>query len=59
MNCDGVLDLDDVPAMVLALLDPAGYAAAYPACDILNGDMQSDGNVNGGDVQGFVNLLMP
>ncbi len=52
------LDLDDVSSFVQALLDPAGYAAAFPDCDMLNGDMQPDGSVDGGDVQGFVDLLI-
>jgi hypothetical protein len=59
MNCDCAVDLPDVDTFVLALLDPAGYAAAHPACDILHGDMQPDGNVNGGDVQGFIDQLVP
>jgi hypothetical protein len=44
---------------VQALLDPAGYAAAYPACNILHADMQPNGFVDGADVQEFVNLLTP
>lgn len=59
MNCDCELDLLDVDAFVLALLDPAGYAIAYPGCDILRGDMQPDGNVDGLDVRGFLGLLIP
>ncbi len=59
MNCDGVLDMDDVSAMVLALLDPDAYAAEYPDCDIANGDMTDDGSVDGLDVQGVVDLLIP
>ncbi len=57
MNCDGVLDLDDVPAMVLALLDPDAYAITYPDCDITAGDINEDGNVDGLDLQGFVELI--
>lgn len=59
LNCDCELDLLDVDAFVLALLDPAGYAIAYPGCDILRGDMQPDGNVDGLDVRGFLVLLIP
>jgi hypothetical protein len=58
MNCDGVVDLDDVPAMVLALIDPDEYAAQYPDCDIATGDMNEDGDVNGLDLQPFVNALL-
>ncbi len=58
MNCDGVLDALDAEAMALALADPDGYAAAYPACDINNGDLAPDGLVNGDDVQPFVDALV-
>lgn len=57
MNCDCVVDLADVPAFVQALLAPATYAATFPDCHLSNGDMQTDGNVDGGDTQGFLNLL--
>lgn len=59
VNCDCAVDPLDVEAFVLALVDPAGYAVAYLTCDLLNGDMQPDGSVNGDDVQGFVDLLIP
>jgi hypothetical protein len=39
---------------VLALSDPAGYAAAYPDCDILNADINCDGAVNAFDIDPFV-----
>ncbi|OWY70172.1 hypothetical protein B7486_17095 [cyanobacterium TDX16] len=60
MNCDCMVDLLDVDPFVLALLDPVAYALAYPPpCSIFNGDMQPDGNVDGGDVQAFVDLVVP
>lgn len=59
MNCDCFLDPLDIDAFVQALLDPAGYATTYPACNILRGDIQPDGNVDGADIQGFINLLFP
>jgi hypothetical protein len=54
LNCDGVVDVLDVDPFVLALVDPAGYAAEYPACDINLADMNGDGLANGGDIQPFV-----
>ncbi len=54
LNCDGRLDLDDIPAFVLALLDEDGFAAQYPACDRLRADLNHDGIVDGADVQGLV-----
>lgn len=59
MNCDCAVDIADVPAFVQALLDPAGYAAMYPGCDIVNADAQPDGLANGDDMQGFIDLLIP
>lgn len=58
MNCDGVFDMDDVPAMVLALIDPDGYAAAYPECDIMNGDMNGDSLVDGLDLLAWTQQLL-
>ncbi|MEW6199427.1 MAG: hypothetical protein AB1601_12290, partial [Planctomycetota bacterium] len=57
MNCDGQINLGDVNAFVLAVSNPAGYAAAYPNCNILNGDINGDGLVDYGDVNAFVALL--
>jgi hypothetical protein len=59
MNCDCAVDPFDVEPFVQALLDPDGYAAAHPGCDILNADLQPDGNVDAGDAQAFVGLLVP
>jgi ligand-binding sensor domain-containing protein len=57
LNCDGVVNFDDINPFVLALSDPAGYAAVYPNCNILNGDCNGDGGVNFDDITAFVALL--
>lgn len=58
--CDGSLDLDDVPAFVMALADPAAYEASFPACFIGSADRNSDGRIDGLDVGPFVaELLAP
>jgi hypothetical protein len=57
MNCDGVVNFDDINPFVLALGDPAAYNAAYPNCDILNADCNADGLVNFDDINAFVALL--
>lgn len=59
MNCDCVVDMGDVDAFVLALLDEAAYDLAYPSCEILNADILTDGKVDGADAQGFVDMLVP
>jgi len=57
LNCDGVVNFDDINPFVLALTDLAGYAAAFPNCDLLNGDINGDGIVTFDDINGFVALL--
>jgi len=58
MNCDGLLDEQDVPPFALALLDPPAYQAAFPACNILRGDLTGNGALAGDDVEPFVGLLL-
>ena len=58
MNCDGLVDGSDVAPLVLALLNPGQYAAAFPGCDINNGDTNGDGVVDPNDVPSFAQCLM-
>ena len=58
MNCDGTLDPADIDPFVLALLDPAGYAVAFPNCDPNNADLNGDGSNDGADIQPFVTALL-
>ena len=57
LNCDGAVNVFDIDPFVLALTDPAGYAAAYAECDINNADINSDGAVNVFDIDPFVAVL--
>jgi Flp pilus assembly protein TadD len=57
LNCDGVVNFDDINPFVLALSDPVAYAAQYPNCDLLNGDCDGDGDVDFDDISAFVALL--
>ena len=57
LNCDGIRDEYDVDVFVLALVNPAGYATAYPDCNILNADCNGDGNINALDIDPFVSAL--
>ena len=43
---------------MLALTDPAGYAAAHPDCDYMLADINGDGAVNAFDIDPFVQLLV-
>ncbi len=58
LNCDGVMDEADIEAFVLALVDPTGYLAAFPSCDLLRADMNGDGSGDGLDIQRFVEVLL-
>ncbi|MDX2199207.1 MAG: hypothetical protein SF069_09585 [Phycisphaerae bacterium] len=58
MNCDGIVSVGDIAGFVLALTDPAGYAATFPDCDINNADVNGDAVVSVGDIAGFVALLV-
>jgi hypothetical protein len=57
LNCDGTIGFGDINPFVLALTNPAGYATAYPNCNIMNGDINADGTVGFGDINPFVALL--
>jgi RHS repeat-associated protein len=58
LNCDGALDESDIAPFVLALVDPLGYQAVYPFCDIRYADCNGDDSVNGLDVDALVRLLL-
>ncbi len=57
LNCDGVVSVGDINPFVLALTDPAAYAAQFPECDILAGDCSGDDQVTVGDINCFVDLV--
>ncbi|MEW6250175.1 MAG: C25 family cysteine peptidase [Planctomycetota bacterium] len=57
LNCDLVVNFDDINPFVLALTDPGAYQTQYPDCPILNGDCNGDGVVNFDDINPFVELL--
>jgi hypothetical protein len=57
LNCDGAVNVFDIDPFVLALTNPAGYAAAHPACDYMLADVNGDGAVNAFDIDPFVGVL--
>jgi len=58
LNCDMNVDLLDVEAFVMALLDPAAYQSIYPTCSVMLADMDGNGTVDGLDIQLFVDVLL-
>ena len=57
LNCDGVLDFDDINPFVLALSDPGSYQTQFPDCFLAAGDVNGDGAVDFDDINPFVGLL--
>ncbi len=58
-NCDGVVTLDDVEPLVLALGGPQTYGASFPTCFWRSADCNVDGVVNLDDVDAFIAILEP
>jgi hypothetical protein len=58
MDCDGVVNFDDINAFVAALVSQESYEAAYPNCRWLNGDINGDTTVNFDDINPFVDCLV-
>ncbi len=54
LNCDGVINFNDINPFVLALSDPAAYSAQYPGCNVLQADANCDGVVDFADINAFV-----
>lgn len=58
LNCDHRVDGQDIPAFVLALLDPPAYAATHPGCARLSASLNCDVEVNATDIPLFVDCLL-
>lgn len=57
-GCDGTLDFDDLPAFILALVDPDAYESIHEGCYIGSADRNGDGLINGLDIRTFVSELV-
>jgi hypothetical protein len=53
-----VVNAFDIDPFVLALTDPAAYAAVYPYCNRNLADCNGDGSVDAFDIDPFVALLV-
>lgn len=59
MNCDCVVSVVDVPLFALALLDPVEYGMQQTDCAVIHADINQDTFINGADIAGFIDLLLP
>ncbi len=57
VDCDGVVGFGDINPFVLALTDPAAFAALYDRCALGNRDLDGSGAADFGDINPFVALL--
>lgn len=58
MNCDGIVDYDDIDPFVTALSCPGGSPDCWdPSCAWLNGDCNGDNDVSYADIDEFVGLI--
>jgi hypothetical protein len=57
LNCDGLVDFDDINPFVLAMTGQAAYEYVYTNCYWMNGDVNGDGDVSFDDIDPFVVLL--
>lgn len=53
-NGDGLINTEDINPFILALTDPAGYAATFPLVDLLQVDPNGDGLINTEDINYFI-----
>lgn len=63
INCDGVINTADIQHFVQALVAPAAYVddhdgSPFPTCDLNMADVNQDTFADGGDITGFVSLLL-
>jgi hypothetical protein len=58
LNCDGVVNFDDINPFVSALVGRLTYQAEYPRCHWLNGDIDGNGRVDFDDISPFVECLV-
>ncbi len=58
MNCDGAVDAFDIEPFITALVDPTGYPALYPDCQLDLADVNDDGAVDAFDIEPFIALLV-
>lgn len=57
VNCDGVVDIADVPAFALALVNRAIYAVQFPDCTLDAADVNADQLLNAKDIEEMLTLL--
>lgn len=58
MDCDGQISIADIAPFVLALVNPDGYAAQFPQCDVMLADFNGDNAVAVADIGQMIQILI-
>ncbi len=58
LNCDGIVNFDDIDGFTTALVGDVPYQTAYPNCYRFLGDANGDSTVNFDDIDAFVSILI-
>ncbi len=58
MNCDNLINGQDIAAFVTALLDAPAYETQYASCELLNGDVNFDDAVTAADIAPFAQCVL-
>jgi hypothetical protein len=57
LECDGLVNFDDISPFSVALTSREEYERLYPGCDWFHADINGDGSVDFADIDAFVALL--
>ncbi len=58
MNCDGVVNFNDIAGFVAALVGESAYVDVLPGCRWLHADIDDNGAIDFNDIGGFVDCLV-
>jgi len=58
MNCDGVVNTNDIGLFIDAVMDSGAWTLAHPCCEVSHADMNADSSIDGLDLQGFTSALV-
>ncbi|MBE7506187.1 MAG: hypothetical protein HS101_07850 [Planctomycetia bacterium] len=58
LNCDTIVDIQDLEPFVQCLMDPVLYSSLHLGCEPTQADFNDDGSVDGADIAGFAEALL-
>jgi RHS repeat-associated protein len=58
MNCNFLVNSNDIDPFVLAVLNPTQYQIDFPGCDLMRADINGDGYANSDDIDPFTAIIL-